>query len=198
MFRRKQTDLVTVVTETIDAPEQGDRVKGYTPSKRELGVVTPKRTTGAVRKPPPPTNRKEAAAQRRDERIKSREAMMRGDENALMPRDRGPVKRLARNVIDARRNASSYFFYAVLIIMVVSVVGASQPGIALLANLIFVFAILVVAVDSFFLIRRVRKAVSERLPNESMRGITFYTVMRAISFRKMRVPSPQVNIGDSY
>ena len=34
--------------------------------------------------------------------------------------------------------------------------------------------------------------------NESQgtRGLYFYVIMRTISFRRMRVPKPQVNVGD--
>lgn len=38
-----------------------------------------------------------------------RERMLDGDEAYLLPRDKGPVRRYARDIVDSRRSALSYF-----------------------------------------------------------------------------------------
>lgn len=175
------------------------RAKARTASKRELGQATPKRSTNARRVTPPPANRREALSQtreaRRKERLEQREAMMSGADWALMPRDKGPERRLARDVVDSRRNVSSYFFYVMLVIMVLSVAGGRNASIALVADSLFVFMVLACAADGFLLVRRVKQTVAARMPGSSTKGLAFYSMMRALSFRKMRVPKPQVSLG---
>lgn len=177
------------------------RSKGYTPSKRERGVVTPKRTgTQARRVTTPPANRREALAQTRDarkrERIEQREAMMNGEESALLPRDRGPEKALVRDLVDSRRNASSYFFFGLFIVLFMSVIKI--PIVQYIGNLVFLAMLLAVIVDSVLLARRIKRTVGVKLPKLTPRwgGLYFYGVMRAVSFRRMRVPRPRVAVGD--
>jgi hypothetical protein len=38
--------------------------------------------------------------------------------------------------------------------------------------------------------------MSERLPGQSIRGLTTYAVMRGIQIRRFRMPQPQVKVGD--
>jgi hypothetical protein len=200
MFRRRATpQVIETAPEPAEDVTVDTRTKARTPSKRELGVVTPKRNTNQRRPATPPANRREASAQtreaRRREGAEKREAMMRGEDWALFPRDRGPEKQIARDVVDSRRNASSYFMYGVGLVVVLTVVGGRNASIALFANALFVAMVLVVAVDGSLLVRRVKAAVAAKLPKSSTRGLAFYSIMRALSFRRMRVPKPRVALG---
>jgi hypothetical protein len=176
--------------------------RGQTASKKELGVQTPKRLSTGRRPGGAPVNRRELAAtsreQRRNERLQQREAMMRGEERALLPRDKGPDRALVRDIVDSRRNASSYFFYGLLFVLVLTTINI--PAARLAANAVFVFMILVLVIDGFLLSRLVKRTVQERLPKLNPRwgGLYFYAVMRATSFRRMRAPRPRVQIGGKY
>jgi hypothetical protein len=57
---------------------------------------------------------------------------------------------------------------------------------------------LAVIVDSFILTRKVRKLVTERFPKSKTRprSLYWYAIMRSLNFRKLRMPAPQVKIGD--
>jgi len=59
-FRRKSDDTSVAVDEPEVPSLAGARTKAYTPSKRELGVTTPKRKGGARVVEPAPANRREA------------------------------------------------------------------------------------------------------------------------------------------
>jgi hypothetical protein len=176
--------------------------RAHTASKKEQGIHTPKRLSTGRRSGGAPVNRRELAAtsreQRRNERVAQREAMMRGEERALLPRDKGPERALVRDIVDSRRNASSYFFYGLLFVLVLTTVNI--PVARLAANAFFVFLILVLVIDGFLLSRRVKSVVQERLPKLNPRwgSLYFYAVMRATSFRRMRVPRPRVQIGGKY
>jgi hypothetical protein len=201
LFRRKSTATVIESTEPEPTEPEATRSKNYTPSKRELGVATPKRTGANPRRPTvTPATRREASSMTRDARRREsaerREAMMNGEEYALNPRDKGPERRLVRDIVDARRNLGQYFFYGILVILVISFAAQSNVQLALYANLLFLVMLILVAIDSFFLSRRVKKIVVERIPKANTRGIGFYAVMRALSFRRMRIPRPRVDMGD--
>jgi uncharacterized membrane protein YecN with MAPEG domain len=200
LFRRKTTtDLVeTTVEETVTS---ADSKRGYTPSKREQGVPTPKRSTTGRRVAAAPADRKEAAAQaretRRRDRIESRDAMMRGEERALLPRDRGPEKALVRDIVDSRRNASSYFLFGLVLILFLSMLRS--PAMVVVTYGFMLFMLLTVILDGFALSRRVKRIVREKLPKSQPRwgSLYFYAIMRSTQFRKMRVPRPRVKLGEA-
>jgi Protein of unknown function (DUF3043) len=185
LFRRKPA----VIDSTESEPEApANRSRNYTPSKRELGVTTPKRTGTNVRRVGAPAlDPKEARALARQRRIEAREAMMNGDESALNPRDRGPEKRLVRDVVDSRRNVNILF--GILALMVVSLIS---PAIELIGLPV---VIAVVVIDSILLVRRVKSVIAEKMPKSSTKGLAGYAIMRAMSFRRMRIPKPQVKAG---
>jgi cation transport ATPase len=167
------------------------------------GRPTPKRAEAQGRRsgpvPPPPTTRKEAFKRQREQqasgRGSAREAAARGDDSALPARDRGPVRRLVRDVVDARRNAGSFF----LVVAALVLIGYFIPNPAVQGYTVFVwFAFfLVIIADSFVLGRRIKRVVLERFPNhkESMRSLIWYGVSRATMIRRWRFPKPQVALG---
>jgi hypothetical protein len=164
------------------------------------GRPTPKRNEAQGRRqgppPPPPTTRKEAykrtRAQQTTGRGSAREAAARGDDSALPARDRGPVRRLVRDVVDSRRNAGSLF----LVVAALVLVGYFIPNSSVQGYTVFVwFAFFLVIIgDSFVLGRRIRKVVTERFPDhpESMRSLVWYGVSRATMVRRWRFPRAQV------
>lgn len=201
LFRRKSTDLVVDQIDASATPEPDEPVvvRRYTPKK---GEATPKRPpANARRAEAPPANRKEALARSRakaaQDRTERREGMMAGDERYLLPRDKGAARGLVRDIVDSRMNLASYFFVVLFVVLIGS--NTKMPvSVQYGANLLFVFAVLATAVDSFLLSRKIRKLVAERVPNskESSGRLLGYAIMRSISFRRMRVPRPRVKVGD--
>lgn len=198
LFRRKSTDLVEEggVTPTPD-PEDASptRLKGHTPSKKELGVVTPKRPT-LGRRPAgdgKPLDRKEARQHRRARRAEIAAEFRREGG----PRDRGPERGLARDVVDSRRTVGTWFFGGALLVLIGS--NPTMPAqVQLASNLLWVTLAVLVVADSILISRRVGKLVRERFPKTTQRmsGVYFYAVMRAMTFRRMRTPVPRVQLGD--
>lgn len=206
LLRRKSSDAPVDAVEETDTTEApvvaGSRPKAYTPSKKELGLATPKRKEGATRRvEPPPANRREAYRRLREkqraQRIEARKGMLQGDEKFMLARDRGPVRALVRDIVDARRNVGSYFLIGALVVIVGSS-GAMPPQVQYAANLFWLFLALAVIVDSVILTRKVKRIVRERFPAESHRGVGFYGFMRSITFRKMRMPKPRIKVGEAY
>jgi hypothetical protein len=131
----------------------------------------------------------------RNQRDKAMKAMREGEEWALSARDRGPVKRLARNYVDAHRRPMEYYMYIVVLLLVVLLVDRNGSG---LLELVLLGIVVVIAVDAFFLRRSVLRLVHRRLPDESTRGIAYYAIMRAIQVRRFRTPSAKLKPGDEY
>jgi hypothetical protein len=202
LFRRKPAEVSEPASDTTTAQPEAPRVKGYTPSKRELGKSTPKRPDGGRRTAePPPTDRREAAKRMREkqraERAEARAGMLRGEEKYLLPRDRGPERALVRDVVDSRRTIGTWFFGLTFVVMLIGFNRSLNPSIYLAANLLFLLFALATAVDSYLITRRIRKLISERFPKtqQKMRSLYFYAIMRGISFRFIRNPKPRVKPG---
>jgi hypothetical protein len=200
LFRRKTAD----VAETPSAePEQSaaPRPKSYTPSKKELGVATPKRQSAGRRVgEPAPSNRKEAYRHLKDrqrtERAEASAGMKAGDERYLLARDRGPERRLVRDIVDSRRTVGTWFFGGALIVLVGS--STRMPiQVQVAANVLWAVLAIAVIADSFLISRKIKRLVQERFPKTSQRlgSLYLYGIMRGLTFRRMRVPKPQVDLG---
>lgn len=223
LFRRKSTSLVEDASAGVRAepgvtpgagPEAASDTdpdtsrarppRGYTPSKRELGVVTPKRANTQRRRgaEPPPATRREAARRmrerRRAQRVETLEGVRRGDDRYLLPRDRGPERALVRNIVDSRRTLGTWFFGGALVVLIGSS-PAMPPLVRLAGNLMWALLAFGTVVDSVLIARRIKKLVWERFPHTTQRRFSLYLygIMRAITFRRMRMPKPQVDIGEA-
>jgi hypothetical protein len=123
-----------------------------------------------------------------------RERMRDGDERVLSKRDRGPARRLARDLVDSRRTVGEYFLVIALGVLVAGIVPV--PAIALASQVVLIGLILGAITDSFLVYRRVVPVVRQRFPDdEGLKGIGRYAVLRAMSTRRMRLPAPQVRHG---
>ena len=164
-------------------------------------TVTGSTTSGRGRPAATDTRRKltpEEKDRARAERSKQLQAMRRGEEWALGPRDRGPAKKLARDYVDAHRRPMEFYMYALIVLILALFAGRSSSAINTYMQDFLIAIIVVIAVDAYLLRRSVIKLVNERLPNESTRGLGFYAIMRALPLRRYRTPAPRLKPGDEY
>lgn len=198
MFRRR-SDSAPALLES----EQENSAPGQTARQAGKGRPTPKRSEVERRRrepyAPPPADRKAAAAQRRDrqssERKRRMEAMRKGEQWAMRPVDRGPVRALARDYVDSRKViVSEYILFAVfvLIIGVVLLGAAKSSSVVLLIEL----AILgLIAIESSYHALKVARLARQRFPDQSTRGLTWYVTKRTIKLRSTRIPPARVSRG---
>ncbi|GAA2642584.1 DUF3043 domain-containing protein [Streptomyces vastus] len=165
------------------------------------GRPTPKRSEAQSQRrsvASTPTNRKEAAKQQREDRrralAKQREALASGDERYLPARDKGPVRKYARNFVDSRFCVAEFFLPMAVVILVLSMVQI--PQLQNIALLLWLFVIVMIVVDSIGIAIRLKKQLNERLPDESKRGAVAYALMRSLQMRRLRLPKPQVKRGE--
>ncbi|MBT2422976.1 DUF3043 domain-containing protein [Streptomyces sp. ISL-22] len=144
------------------------------------------------------TTRKEAAKRQREERRaaleRQRQALAGGDERYLPARDKGPVRKFARDFIDSRFNIAEFFLPMAVVILVLSMVRvAALQNIALLLWLI---VIVLIVLDSIVTGVRLKKRLAERFPDDNRRGAVAYALMRSLQMRRLRLPKPQVKRGE--
>jgi hypothetical protein len=169
------------------------------------GRPTPKRSEAQGRRPgpppPPPTTRKEAYKRMREtqasRRAEARQGAARGDDAYLPARDRGPVRKLVRDVVDTRRNVGSFF----LVIAAVALIGTIAPSILVrnYASFLLMGFFLLLIVDSVVLSRRIKRKLAERFPGDPQaqktRGLVWYGISRSTMIRRWRFPKPEVPLG---
>jgi len=205
VFRRRSSDAPDVLDaeaeepETSASEEESPRVRSSVTQPK--GVPTPKRSEAQANRRQPyqaPADRKAASQQSRQrdrtERIRRSEALQRGESWALPPKDRGPVRALARDYVDARRGIGEYYMVMVVLLVVLLVIPGSATK--LVADGIVLFLLLVIVIEGWFIGNKVKRLAEQRFPGESTRGVMMYTTMRGISLRRMRIPKPRVERGD--
>ncbi|MFD0314467.1 DUF3043 domain-containing protein [Streptomyces flavalbus] len=165
------------------------------------GRPTPKRSEAQAQRRSvanTPTTRKEAAKRSRQERRaaldRQRQALASGDERYLPARDKGPVRRFARDFIDSRFNIAEFFLPMAVVILVLSLVRV--PALQNTALLLWLFVIVLIVLDSVISGFRLKKRLNERFPDERKRGVVAYALMRSLQMRRLRLPKPQVKRGE--
>lgn len=165
------------------------------------GRPTPKRSEAQTQRRSvanTPVTRKEAAKRQRNERRvqmeKQRQALASGDERYLPARDKGPVRKFARDFVDSRFCIAEFFLPLAVIILVLSMVRV--PQLQNIALLLWLFVIVLIIVDSVTTAIRLKKRLNERFPSESKKGAVAYALMRTLQMRRLRLPKPQVKRGE--
>lgn len=197
----------------MSVAEQEARARATAPK----GRPTPKRNQTRSRGPVAPApmtsaearKRKKAAKQtmskeerkadklvRRAAMAERREKMMSGEDSYLLPRDKGPLRRYTRDIVDARRNLLGLFMPAALALVFVML---SLPSVEIQYYVQFVMLglVAVMVIDGVLIGRRVNKAVDAKFPDNTESGwkLGFYAASRASQLRRMRAPRPQVERG---
>ena len=187
-----------------DGPASSEIKQPRSPAEAAKGRPTPKRSTAERNRRQPITGSRAPAAPRtpedkskaRSERARKYEAMKAGEAWALNPRDRGPARALARDYIDSKRRISEYYMY-ILVVLLAAVFIRNKTAQTYVSPLVLVLVVIIL-VDCQLIRYRLRRLVSERLPGESVRGLTLYATMRALQIRRFRVPAPRVRPGDKF
>jgi hypothetical protein len=141
--------------------------------------------------------RKAERVERRSDMAERRARMMAGEDAYLLPRDKGPVRRFVRDVVDSRRNLLGLFMPAALGLIFVMLAVPSVEVQRLLSPAMLVL-VLIMVIDGFIVGRKVNRLVDQKFPNNTETGwkLGFYAASRASQLRRMRAPRPQVNRGD--
>jgi Protein of unknown function (DUF3043) len=174
---------------SADTPDKSENKGRPTPSRKDAQA---KRVVNSLA---PATNKEERKKQKelqRQNRGAARAAYMRGEENALPARDRGPVRKFVRNYVDSRRSLAEYLLPILFVVLMVSRITALQSVSVLLMYVVFLGAM----GEGVFLSRKLKKEVKARFPEASLKGVGSYGWSRSTQLRRLRAPKPQVKPGD--
>lgn len=192
MFRRSKSDpsAAAGTTSTVEAAPRPGAKGRPTPSRRESEAARKARART-------PRTRKELAEARRAARVEQgervRRGMRTGNEADLLPRDRGAVRRFVRDFVDARLTFLELMMPLLLLSLLLSLTGNAYL-VTTSSNMMPLLLLLALA-DGVALRFRVRRQLKVRFPDEPVKGTTYYAVMRALQVRPLRMPKPQVKLG---
>ena len=185
LFRRTKSEAEAEVVEV----KPGGKGRP-TPTRKEAEALAKARARA-------PRNRKEMAARARQVKSENsrtiREAMKTGDEKYLLPRDKGPVRRFVRDYVDSRFSIVELLIPLLVVTMILGYSG--NPSLVSASYLVMMATFLFVIVDMVVLRFRLRKELTRRFPNESLKGTTYYAIIRSLQMKFMRMPKAKVKIG---
>ncbi|WP_293694824.1 DUF3043 domain-containing protein [uncultured Agrococcus sp.] len=157
---------------------------------------TPKRSEHVKNSQRPliPGDRKEAKKQAREQmaqqRQRAQEGYARGEEQYMPARDRGPVKRYARDYVDARFSIGSMLMPAMIIVLAMTFINTAEMRVLTFA-LLWAFVGLTV-LDCIVMTWILRKRITKKFGPGKTKGVSWYASMRSTQMRFMRMPKPQV------
>lgn len=199
VFRRRANDAPDVLDAdqadqtAADADEAQPVRSSVTPKK---AGPTPKRSEAQAHRRTPyqaPTDRKSAATRDRGERARRAQALQRGEQWAMPPKDRGPVRGLARDYVDSRRGLSEYYLFAAIPLLVLLFLHVAN--VQLIADGLVLVILVVVIGEGYLIGRKIQRLAQERYPGESQKGIKIYSFVRNTQLRRLRIPKPRVARG---
>ena len=176
--------------------------------------MTDQEKAGAGKGRPTPSRAKQQAARKqplvgskspdalRAERARAAEARkearagaMRGEERYLTARDKGPQRRLARDIVDSRFNFGELAFPVLLVVVILQTLNST---IVLAASTIALWVLMgAIGIDGALLGRRVNRVLAAKYGDGNVeRGIGRYVFVRATQPRMLRLPKPQVKRGE--
>jgi hypothetical protein len=206
VFRRRSattTDSPDGAAASAPGAEPGNGAAGRPGVTVGKGRPTPKRSEAERQRRfgGAPADRKAAAAQSktraRAERIRKSEAMRRGEEWALPPKDKGPVKALARDYVDSKRRFSEFYMYGLFLLVILLFFSSHSPVVSSYLPVALLLMVFIMLIEGFFLGRKLKVLAAERYPGQSTRGLRMYAAIRGLQIRKLRFPKPRVNVGDT-
>jgi len=159
-----------------------------TPSRKEREKARKKPLVGDRSKEAKKIEKEKVRLQRQQ----IRDGMMAGDERYLSARDKGPQRRYARDLVDARFTAGELVLPMLFIVVFMTFIDSFVLQVIALFAMWGLFG--VVALDATLVGKSTKKKVAIKFGQETLEpGIAWYAAMRSIQMRSLRIPKPQVS-----
>ncbi len=144
-----------------------------------------------------PEAKKAERAKATEDRRRQREGMMAGDDRFLTIRDRGPQRRMARDIVDSQFTVGELVLPALFVVILISAIDSYV--VQLVTLLVMWTLFIAIAVNAFFIGKGVQKRLSAKYGDDKVeKGVRWYAAMRSIQMRPMRLPKPQVKRGHKF
>ena len=120
--------------------------------------------------------------------------MNRGEEWAMPYRDKGPVRRHVRNMVDSRWHFGELFLPLALVVLILSLIP--NPTVARVVYFLWLAMMAGTIIDEIILGFQIKSVMNKNYTDPKERkGAVFYGLMRALQLRNLRLPPPVVKIG---
>ena len=155
-----------------------------TPTRREAEQARRERLNPTLTPKQARARERQARGQQRDTQMQAQEAQ--------------PGRVLMRDWVDSGRGLAQYSMPLLMLMLMISLLVTSFGTLltAIMSYATWLVMLLIVA-DLFFMWRGYKKLHAERLPREPLKGLLSYGINRSINLRRLRLPKPRVNRGDS-
>jgi Protein of unknown function (DUF3043) len=193
LFRRTKSDTQPAESGGATRVDSADALapaggKGRpTPTRKEAEAAARARAKAAL---DPKASKSKQRSHQVERSREIRAGIKAGDERYLPTRDQGPVRRFVRDFVDHRLSMAEFAIPLLFSSLLASALGFAQAGTGIMNA-----TMIVVVVDSVLLRWRMRREIARRFPGESTKGTTIYAFMRALQLRFLRLPKPQVKVG---
>ena len=187
MFRRTKTETQTAELTAGTATAKPEGKGRPTPTRKEAEAAARARAKAALDPKASKASQRTYQAQRSRE---IRAGIKAGDEKYLPARDQGPVRRFVRDYVDHRLCMAEFAIPLLFASLLASAVGYPVAGSAIMNA-----TLIIVVIDSVILRWRMRRELTRRFPDGDLKGTTFYAFMRSLQLRVLRLPKPQVKLG---
>jgi hypothetical protein len=178
---------------TENAPEQttSANAKGKaTPSRKEREAANRK----TIMSDRSPEARKAEKAKLAAERARVRAGMNAGEEKYLSSRDRGPQRRMVRDIVDSRFTIGEAMVPLMVVVLLLSTYKSTE--LQLILSLVMWALMMAIAIDAFIIGKNAQKKVAEKFGADKVeKGLRWYAAVRSTQLRAMRLPKPQVGRG---
>ena len=105
------------------------------------------------------------------------------------------MRRFVRDYVDSR---FSFIELMVPLLVLSMILGYSGNRTMIqLGNTVLFTTIMVIIVDIVMLRFRIRREMARRFPDEPTKGLTMYAALRSLQMKFLRLPKPQVKIGQN-
>lgn len=183
---------------SIETAEQtAARLAAATNAGKGQPTPTRKDQEAARKRPLVPEDRKLAARQARQKSVEARErarvGMAAGDDKFMPARERGPQKRFVRDYVDARFNIGEFMIPVMFLVIILTFFP--DPVVQTYGIFALWAFFLVAVVDCVILSFTVTRKVENKFGKGKAERVRWYSAMRALQLRVMRLPKPQVKRG---
>ena len=161
-----------------------------TPTRKEREAANLRPLVSSDRK----AGNKASRARMNEAREKARVGMANGDEKFLPMRDKGVQRRFIRDYVDARWSVGELIIPVMFLVIILTFIkNAVIQSIAIFALWGFFLIVVIDCIIAGVLIQR--KFAAKFGAEKVQKGNRWYTAMRALQLRPMRLPKPQVKRG---
>ena len=165
--------------------------KGHaTPTRKEREAANMRPLVSSDRK----AGNKASRAKMNEAREKARVGMANGEEKYLPTKDKGVQRRYIRDYVDARWSVGELIIPVMFLVIILTFINnAVVQSIAIFALWGFFLIAVIDCIVAGVLIQR--KLTAKYGEDKVQKGYRWYTAMRALQLRPMRLPKPQVKRG---